>query len=69
LIVLPASSAIWPWRNLELDVFAPAVLATLTVIFILLAAVAVRVLGTNTGYKTIFVILGIAIMLKTMFGW
>lgn len=49
--------------------FAPAVLATLTVIFILLAAVAVRVLGTNTGYKTIFVILGIAIMLKTMFGW
>lgn len=49
--------------------YAPFVLATLTIVFIVLAAATVRVMGINAGYKALFFILGFAIVLKTMLGW
>lgn len=48
--------------------YAPIVLATLTFVFILLSAAVVRVMGIDAGYKTLFFILGLAIVLKTLWG-
>jgi hypothetical protein len=50
-------------------VYAPTVLTILTIVFILLSAAVVRVLGTDNGYRALFVILAFGIVLKTMLGW
>jgi hypothetical protein len=60
----------WSWhKGLEFDVFAPTVLATLSLVFILLSVAVVRVMGTDSGYKALFVIFTFLIVLKTILGW
>lgn len=49
--------------------FAPTVLATLSLVFILLSVAVVRVMGTDSGYKALFVIFSFLIVLKTILGW
>lgn len=56
-------------KGLEFDVFAPTVLATMSLVFILLSAAAVRVLGVDSGYKALMVIFAVLIVLKTILGW
>jgi len=50
-------------------VFAPTVLATLSLVFILPSVAVVRVMGTDIGYKALFVIFTFLIVLKTILGW
>lgn len=49
--------------------FAPTVLAIMSLVFILLSVAVVRVLGTDTGYKALIVIFAFLIVLKTVWGW
>ena len=49
--------------------FAPTVLATLSLVFILLSAAVLRVLGADSGYKALMVIFAFLIVLKTILGW
>jgi len=49
--------------------FAPTVLAILSLVFIALSAAVVRVLGTGPGYKALFGTFAIFIVLKTILGW
>ena len=48
---------------------APTVLTVMSLVFILLFAAVVRVLGTDSGYRVIFVVIGFLIVLKTIFQW
>ena len=49
--------------------FAPIVLSIMTLVYILLSAAVVRVLGTDSGYKALIVIFTFLIVLKTILGW
>ena len=49
--------------------FAPTILAVLSLVFIALSAAVVRVLGTGAGYKALFGTFAIFIVLKTILGW
>lgn len=46
---------------------APAVMGILTLVFVLLAAVVVRVLGTDAGYKALFIAFALLLVLETLF--
>jgi hypothetical protein len=60
----------WSWhKGLELDVLAPTVLTIISLVFILLSAAVVRVLGTDIGYKVLYVVIAFSLVLKTMLGW
>jgi hypothetical protein len=60
----------WPrHRGLEPDMFAPTILAILSLVFIALSAAVVRVMGTGAGYKALFSTFAFFIVLKTIFGW
>jgi hypothetical protein len=56
-------------KGLELDVFAPTVLTIISLVFILLSAAVVRVLGTDIGYKVLYIVIAFSLVLKTMLGW
>jgi len=45
---------------------APVVLTILTIVFVLLSAAVVRVLGTDRGYKVLMVVFAFLIVLKTL---
>ena len=49
--------------------YAPTVLVTLSLVFILLSVAVVRVMGTDSGYKALAVTFTVLIVLKTIFGW
>jgi hypothetical protein len=49
--------------------FAPAVLAILSLVFIAVSAAVVRVLGTGAGYKALVSAFAFFIVLKTLLGW
>jgi hypothetical protein len=50
-------------------VYAPTVLTIVSLVLILLFAAVVRILGTDSGYKALFVGIAILIVLKTIRGW
>ena len=56
-------------HRLELDVFAPIVLTIMSLVFIVLSAAVVHVLGTDRGYKALFVVFAFSLVLKTLLGW
>lgn len=49
--------------------FAPTVLTIISLVFILLSAAVVRVLGTDIGYKVLYIVIAFSLVLKTMLGW
>ena len=49
--------------------FAPTILAVLSLVFIALSAAVVLVLGTGAGYKALFGTFAFFIVLKTILGW
>jgi hypothetical protein len=48
---------------------APIVLTIMTIVFILLFAAVVRVLGTDRGYKVLSVVIAFIIVMMTIRGW
>ena len=48
---------------------APTVLTIMSIVFILLSAAVVRVMGVDSGYKALMVIFAFLIVLKTILGW
>ena len=48
---------------------APTVLIAVSFVLILLFAAVVRVLGTDSGYKVLFVVIAFLIVVKTIIGW
>ena len=48
---------------------APTVLTIMSIVFILLFAAVIRVMGTDLGYKVLIVVIGFIIVFKTIRGW
>ena len=58
------------WHNgLGFYMLAPTVLTIMTIVFVLMFAGVIRVLGTDRGYKVLFVVIAFIIVLKTIRGW
>ena len=49
--------------------YAPTVLTIVSLVLILLFVAVVRIMGTDRGYKALFVVIAILIVLKTIRGW
>jgi hypothetical protein len=56
-------------QRTRVNVQAPIVLTIVSLVFILLSAAVVRVLGTDIGYKVLFVFFAFSLVLKTLLGW
>ena len=52
-----------------LGFYVEIVLVIMSFVFVLLFAAVVRVLGTDRGYKVLFIAFAFMVVMKTYFGW